>query len=57
MYGDRVEAGTAGLRPGQERRLRNAVDRGNQGRMLRAAAFVDPEGSRRRGLAGTAITL
>ena len=57
MYGDRVEAGTAGLRPGQERRLRNAVDRGNQGRMLRAAAFVDPEGPRRRGLAGTAIRL
>ena len=44
MYGDRVEAGTAGLRPGQERRLRNAVDRGNQGRMLRGGRVRRPRG-------------
>ena len=44
----------------QEQRLRRSVDRGNQGRMLRAAAFVDPgrtgalgSGARR---AATALT-
>ena len=34
----------------QRQRLRRSVDRGNQGRMLRAAAFVDPDGPARHGL-------
>ena len=39
MYGEIVERGEAGLSPRQERRLRASVLRGNQGSMLRAAAF------------------
>jgi SAM-dependent methyltransferase len=52
MYGD-----TARLTPRQERRLRHAVERGNQGRMLRALAFVAPDGPRRWGLEGGAVRL
>ena len=33
-----------------QRRLRRTVDRGNRGNMLRAAAFVDPDGPQRWGL-------
>jgi len=51
-YGEPVERGESRLRPGDERRLRRAVDRGNRGNMLRAAAFVDPDGPRRWGLQG-----
>jgi len=43
-YGEPVEAGTSRLRPRQQRRLRKAIDRGNRGNMLRAAAFVAADG-------------
>jgi SAM-dependent methyltransferase len=49
-YGEPVEVGRSTLRPRDERRLRKAVDRGNRGNMLRAAAFVDPAGPGRWGL-------
>ncbi len=52
MYGD-----TARLTPRQESRLRRAVERGNQGRMLRALAFADAEGPRRRGMERAAVRL
>jgi hypothetical protein len=51
-YGEPVERGESRLRPADERRLRRAVDRGNRGNMLRAAAFADPDGPRRWGLQG-----
>jgi hypothetical protein len=51
MYSEVVERGEAGLSPRQERRLRSAVERGNQGAMLRAAAFTRADGPRRWGLA------
>jgi 2-polyprenyl-3-methyl-5-hydroxy-6-metoxy-1,4-benzoquinol methylase len=38
------------LRPAQLRRLRRSVERGNQGRMLRALAFASPDGPARWGL-------
>ncbi len=41
-----------GFTRGQERRLRRSVDRGNQGRMLRAIAFASPDGPERRGMDG-----
>ena len=50
MYGEVVERGDAGLSPRQERRLRRNVERGNQGSMLRAAAFARADGPRRWGL-------
>jgi 2-polyprenyl-3-methyl-5-hydroxy-6-metoxy-1,4-benzoquinol methylase len=50
MYGDAIEKGTARMRGRHERRLRRNVDRGNQGNMLRAVAFADPDGPRRWGL-------
>src|SRR4051794_11070179 len=43
-YGEPVEVGASRLKPGEQRRLRKAVDRGNRGNMLRAAAFADPAG-------------
>jgi SAM-dependent methyltransferase len=52
MYGD-----TSGLTARQERRLRRAVDRGNQGRMLRALAFAGAEGPRRWGFENDAVRL
>ena len=52
MYGDAVEAGTTGLPADQERRLRRHVDRGNQGNMMRAVAFRDPDGPGAWGLEG-----
>jgi SAM-dependent methyltransferase len=54
-YGDPIERGTSLLRPGEQRRLRRAIDRGNRGNMLRAAAFVDPQGPRRWGLDGVVL--
>ena len=51
-YGESVELGTTKLDAGAQRRLRRTVDRGNRGNMLRAAAFVDPDGPRRWGLGG-----
>ena len=46
MYGGGVERGEARLSSRQERRLRRAVHRGNQGPMLRAAAFASADGAR-----------
>jgi SAM-dependent methyltransferase len=43
--------------PAQERRLRAAVDRGNQGRMLRALAFASSAGPARWDMAGDAVSL
>jgi SAM-dependent methyltransferase len=50
MYGGGVERGEARLLPRQERRLRRAVERGNQGTMLRAAAFASSDGPRAWGM-------
>jgi SAM-dependent methyltransferase len=52
MYGDAVEDGTTALPRAQERRLRRNVERGNQGNMMRAVAFADPDGPARWGLDG-----
>jgi hypothetical protein len=52
MYGD-----IARLTPRQVRRLRRVVERGDQGRMLRALAFADPDGPQRRGIRGDAVRL
>jgi SAM-dependent methyltransferase len=54
-YGEPVEAGRSRLRPGEQRRLRAAIDRGNRGNMLRAAAFAAPDGPQRWGLTGTPL--
>jgi hypothetical protein len=54
-YGEPVERGTSRLRPREERMLRRAVDRGNRGNMLRAAAFADPDGPARWGLEGVRL--
>jgi SAM-dependent methyltransferase len=54
-YGDSVESGTSNLRTSEQRRLRRAIDRGNRGNMLRAAAFADPQGPRRWGLEGVVL--
>jgi SAM-dependent methyltransferase len=43
-YGESVERGTTRLTAREQRRLRRVIDRGNRGNMLRAAAFVDPDG-------------
>ena len=44
------------LTPAQEARLRRTVDRGNQGRMLRAIAFASPDGPERWGMAADAVS-
>jgi SAM-dependent methyltransferase len=44
MYGGSVERGEGQLMARQERQLRRAVERGNQGTMLRAAAFASSDG-------------
>ena len=49
-YGEKIETGDAALGPRAERRLRRTIDHGNRGNMLRAAAFVDPQGPARWGL-------
>ena len=54
-YGEPVETGTSRLRPREQHRLRRAIDRGNRGNMLRAAAFTDPGGPARWGLDGTPL--
>jgi SAM-dependent methyltransferase len=51
-YGEPVETGRSHLRPREQRRLRRAIDRGNRGNMLRAAAFVAVDGPERWGLQG-----
>jgi 2-polyprenyl-3-methyl-5-hydroxy-6-metoxy-1,4-benzoquinol methylase len=47
QYPRSVERGTAGLSSRRERRLRRAVERGNQGPLLRAAAFANADGPTR----------
>jgi hypothetical protein len=47
MYGDGVEAGDARMSPRTIRRLERAVDDGNRGNMMRAVAFVEPDGPAR----------
>jgi SAM-dependent methyltransferase len=46
-YGEPVEVGRSKLKPREQQRLRQAVDRGNRGNMLRAAAFANPAGPER----------
>jgi SAM-dependent methyltransferase len=54
-YGETIERGTTRLSEREQRRLRRAIDNGNRGNMLRAAAFVDPDGPKRWRLRGTAL--
>jgi SAM-dependent methyltransferase len=54
-YGEPVERGKSKLKAHEQRHLRRAIDRGNRGNMLRAAAFVDPEGPARWDLEGTRL--
>jgi len=54
-YSEPVERGTSRLREREQGQLRRAIDRGNRGNMLRAAAFADPDGPRRWGLEGVKL--
>ena len=54
-YSEPVERGTSRLRPREQRRLRAAIDRGNRGNMLRAAAFAAPDGPSRWSLSGSPL--
>jgi 2-polyprenyl-3-methyl-5-hydroxy-6-metoxy-1,4-benzoquinol methylase len=54
-YGETVERGTTRLSEREQRRLRRAIDRGNRGNMLRAAAFVDPDEPKRWRLRSTVL--
>jgi SAM-dependent methyltransferase len=54
-YGGPVERGRSRLSQREERLLRAAIDRGNRGNMLRAAAFADPDTPQRWGLRGTLL--
>jgi SAM-dependent methyltransferase len=54
-YGETVALGRSRLPADAERRLRRTIDRGNRGNMMRAAAFVDPDGPRRWGLSGVRL--
>jgi SAM-dependent methyltransferase len=45
------------LTPRQEQRLRRSVERGNQGRMLRALAFASADGPARWGMEADAVSL
>jgi SAM-dependent methyltransferase len=56
-YVDDVEAGEVKLAPPYERRLRRAIERGNQGNTLRAVGFVDDDGPARWGLERDAVRL
>jgi SAM-dependent methyltransferase len=55
-FGEPIETGKVRLGPVSRRRVRRTLDRGNRGNMLRAAAFADPDGPRRWGLEGIALT-
>ena len=57
MYGDSLEAGTTSLSARNQRRIRQAVDRGNRGNMMRALAFADAAGPERWGLTDGAMRL
>jgi SAM-dependent methyltransferase len=54
-YSESVERGTTRLSAREQRHLRHVVDRGNRGNMLRAAAFVDPDGPGRWRLDGVPL--
>ncbi len=54
-YSEPVERGTARLSAREQRHLRRVIDRGNRGNMLRAAAFVDPDGPKKWRLPGIAL--
>jgi SAM-dependent methyltransferase len=54
-YSESVERGTTRLSAREQRHLRRVIDRGNRGNMLRAAAFVDPDGPRRWRLDGVPL--
>ena len=54
-YGEPVERGKSRLGAWEQRHLRRAIDRGNRGNMLRAAAFVDPDDPQRWGLEGVKL--
>jgi SAM-dependent methyltransferase len=51
-YSEPVERGKTQLSPRELKNLRRVIDRGNRGNMLRAAAFVDPDGPKRWRLKG-----
>ena len=57
IYSYPVERGKAGLSARGERRFRRAVDRGNRGNMLCAAAFTTPDGAPRRLEPGATVRL
>jgi SAM-dependent methyltransferase len=57
MYGDSVEAGTTTMSDANVRRLRRAVDEGNRGNMMRAVAFVEPDGPAKWGWERDALRL
>jgi SAM-dependent methyltransferase len=54
-YSEPVERGTTRLSEREQRRLRRVIDRGNRGNMLRAVAFLDPDGPKRWRLRGIAL--
>jgi SAM-dependent methyltransferase len=56
-YGEPIEVGQSTLTASEQRRLRNTIDRGNRGNMLRAAAFADPAGPARWGLDDDVVVL
>ena len=49
--------GESTLPAGGQQRVRDAIDRGNRGNMLRAAAFADPAGPARWGLHDHVVVL
>jgi hypothetical protein len=51
-YGGPVDRGTSRLTAREQRHQQRVIDRGNRGNMLRAAAFVDPDGPKRWRLRG-----
>jgi len=57
MLPDHVVAGKSQLTPRQLRRMHRNVEDHNEGNMLRAVAFVDPDGPRRWKLDDGAVTL
>ena len=56
-YGDALESGRSRMTERDERRLREVVDRGNRGNMMRAVAFADPAGPEQWGLEDLAVAL
>jgi SAM-dependent methyltransferase len=54
-YSEPIERGTTRLSEREQRHARRVIDRGNRGNMLRAAAFVDPDGPKQWRLPGIAL--